>query len=220
MSSTNPNNLGDIVKNLILGGTLIAVISGILHYENRLTKLETRIDDQIAKLDKTVQEKIQELEQLKAQVKTVNTQVDDILAGKIPPTPIIASVKITNPKEGASVPHAVTLEGTVENLPTNEELWIVKKIGNSYHPDRGPVFIDGKNWSGTAYVGNNQPGADTGRTFTILIVAASKETEEKYIKYLDEADAKGSYPGIPSLLGGKELKRITVIRDDSAAPTP
>jgi hypothetical protein len=130
-------------------------------------------------------------------------------------TSLQPSVNITSPKEGAKVPHAVPLEGTVENLPTNEELWIVKEIGNSYHPDRGPVFIDGKNWSGTAYVGNNQPGVDKGRKFTILIVAASKETGEQYTKYLDGADAKGSYPGIPSLLGGKSIKSITVIRDDN-----
>jgi hypothetical protein len=127
------------------------------------------------------------------------------------------SVNITSPKEGQSVPNGVALEGTIENLPKNEELWIVIRIGNIYYPQRGSVSINGNQWSGTGYVGRSGSGADTGRKFTILIVAASKETGEKYTKYLNEADAKGSYPGIPKLFGGKPIKSITVIRDDSAA---
>lgn len=64
------------IVGVILGGSLLALWQGILSYENRLTKLETRIDDQITKLNTTVESKVKELDQLKAQVKTVNTKVE------------------------------------------------------------------------------------------------------------------------------------------------
>ena len=125
-------------------------------------------------------------------------------------------VTIDSPVNGSRVPHVVPLHGTVEDLPSGMELWVMKEVqmGN-YHPDDGPAIIAGKEWKSTAYVGNSTPGADTGISFKILIVEASHETGKKFKDYLKYAHQSGNWPGISTIYDGKKVATIEVIRDDS-----
>jgi hypothetical protein len=106
----------------------------------------------------------------------------------------------------------------VHHLPPGMQLWIVKELrpGN-YHPDRESdgrsVRVDGDRWHGTAYIGNERPGADNGQSFTIHIVQVSNEGARRFDAYLDHASEAG-WPGLHTLYGGAIIQTVHVIRDD------
>jgi hypothetical protein len=105
------------------------------------------------------------------------------------------------------------MEGTVTGLPKGQQLWVVKEpVKGQYHPDRGPALINGNTWTATAYVGNNQPNADQGKRFVIHIVMVSPSTGQKFNDYINQAEQKNQWPGIPTLYDGKIVATVTVIR--------
>jgi len=125
-------------------------------------------------------------------------------------------ITIENPKNGELVGHAVPMEGTVDRVPNDKEIWIVKQIAPyDFHPDRGPVFVKSGRWWGTAYVGNNTPNADTGMRFTIHLVLATFDAGKKYNAYINNAYRTGRWCGMDSLFGGEILATVQVVRDDA-----
>lgn len=130
----------------------------------------------------------------------------------------LAKVTIELPRDGQRGSHRVPMAGTVHHLPRGMQLWIVKepRPGN-YHPDRKSdgrsIRIDGTKWYGTAFIGNERPGADNGQSFTIHIVQVSNEGARRFDAYLDKAPEAG-WPGVQTLYGGAILQTVHVIRDD------
>lgn len=112
------------------------------------------------------------------------------------------------------------MSGTVANLSTNQELWVVKEAhpGN-YHPDVGPAIVKGEEWRGSAFIGNRGVGADTNLEFLVHIVLASHETGRQFQEYLDIAHKTGSWIGVTTLYDGKIVGSVKVIRDDSVSCT-
>jgi hypothetical protein len=130
---------------------------------------------------------------------------------------ILTNVTINNPANQSNVKHQVLLEGTVKELPkeNNTELWVVKEVNGRYHPDDGPVIITGEKWKSYAYVGNRTLGSDKGKIFTIHIVEVSPDVGGKeFKKYLDTAERDG-WKGIASIYDGKIKATTRVIRNDS-----
>lgn len=126
------------------------------------------------------------------------------------------TVTIDYPKNGDRFPHPVPMKGTVQGLPENLEIWIVKEPhSGNFHPDNGPVLIQGEKWIGNAYIGNNAPLADQGISFTIHLVVISKEGGNQFRQYLDRAHKDNSWLGLPSVLDGRVVSTVTVIRDDA-----
>ena len=157
-------------------------------------------------------------ERLSAEMGQAYEQVTKLLKEPTPEVPEgECSVRIIKPQSGARVPHAVSMTGTVENLPQGLELWVVNEItrGN-YHPDRGPAFIVVNTWNSTAYVGERTRGADTGVEFTIHIVMVSHDTGEKFNEYINMAHKTGNWSGISTIYDGRIVATVKVIRDDFA----
>lgn len=125
-------------------------------------------------------------------------------------------VEIISPSDGEHCHHKVEMYGTVSNLPKDMELWVVKKIlkPDKYHPDNGPIKINGKDWYASAYIGNRKHGADHGKSYKILIVAASISTGRTYASYVNNAKIDNDYHGMADLDDGKEVASVSVIRDD------
>ena len=74
------------IPNLLIGGGIVAlavaaIIGTFFNFYGKLSGFEATINKQLQEVDKTVQAKVKELDQLKAQVKTVNTKVER-LTGK------------------------------------------------------------------------------------------------------------------------------------------
>jgi hypothetical protein len=125
-------------------------------------------------------------------------------------------VSILRPEIGDLVPHAVSLEGTVLNLPYGVELWVVKEPSpGNFHPDRGPALIEDNCWRATAFIGNAAIGADQGEEFIIHLVAVTHETSWRFHSYLDKAHITNSWIGISTLFGGQVVGTVRVIRDDT-----
>jgi|WetSurMetagenome_2_1015567.scaffolds.fasta_scaffold43697_5 hypothetical protein len=103
---------------------------------------------------------------------------------------------INSPTNGSKVNHKVPISGTVVGLPSQMELWVVKDINNRYHPDDGPIQINGNNLKSSAYVGNRAPGSDQGVEFTIYIVEVGNKTGKKIDKYIANAKQNNHWPGI------------------------
>jgi hypothetical protein len=130
------------------------------------------------------------------------------------------SISILYPQNGQRCPHSVPISGTVTNLPTDKELWVVKEPhrGN-YHPDVGPAIVKEEEWRSVAFIGNRGMGADTNLEFLLHIVLASHETGRQFQDYLDIAHKTDSWIGVPTLYDGKIVGSVKVIRDDSVVCT-
>src|SRR6185369_16253419 len=130
------------------------------------------------------------------------------------------SIKVTilSPVNSEPCPHAVAMQGEVFNLPNGKELWLVNEPHpDNFHPNTGPVMIDGKKWIGTAFIGNDGLNADTGKRFKIHLVLCDRETGEKYKDYLVNAHRTGGWVGLPTLFAGKSMATVEVVRSDAVA---
>ncbi len=103
---------------------------------------------------------------------------------------------INSPTNGSKVNHKVLISGTVVGLPPQMELWVIKDINNRYHPDDGPIQINGNNLESSAYVGNRAPGSDQGVEFKIYIVEVGHKTGEKFDRYIADAKQNNNWQGI------------------------
>lgn len=126
-------------------------------------------------------------------------------------------VTIAHPIDGARVPHAVAVDGTVSALTAGSQLWIVKEpLSGVFHSDRGPVTVEDGKFHGTAYIGNATPGMDTGHEVKIHIVECSITVGQVFNNHVVGAETRGVWVGLPSLMGAQILATVSVVRDDSA----
>lgn len=125
-------------------------------------------------------------------------------------------VIINYPKNGERKPHCVAMHGEVYNLLPSYELWIVKEPhqGN-YHPDSGPININGNKWIGNAFIGHKSINSDTNQSFKIHIVAGTNKMGRYFQEYIHKAHSTEQWTGLPEILGGNIVATVTVIRDDS-----
>jgi hypothetical protein len=108
---------------------------------------------------------------------------------------IFSSPKATimSPSE-PSVPKEFRLTGTVENFKDDDVLWAVSRRWDTgkFYPQDKPcsVFTDGKFDCGDYFLGN-QYGADTGKSFDLMIIHANIEAVKTFLLYQREDIARG-----------------------------
>ena len=133
----------------------------------------------------------------------------------VSPCPPFAPTKvtITSPVDGITVPQLVMVQGTACHIPQNRELWllVVPEGVTSYYPQSGPVVIsnDG-NWSGSAYVGLDDP-VDIGRGFILIAALADQQGNAAIRAYF--AQSGPEFRGLEPLPQGVQLmNQVRVIR--------
>jgi hypothetical protein len=129
-----------------------------------------------------------------------------VAAGKI-------KVSLHEPADSDACGHEVPLRGTVSGLSGNINLWIVKEIGaGNYHPDAGPVRVQGNWWSESPTWGVEMPPVPSPERYTVHVVAASKNTSSQYRAYIERCHLEDCWPGLPSLMGGVAVHTISLTR--------
>ena len=83
-------------------------------------------------------------------------------------TQVLPTVKISSPKGGDGVNTSITVEGTAQNVPSDQTLWVFVRGSDRYYPMTAPATITVTGtWSSPAYVGGDN---DTGKPFTLCAV--------------------------------------------------
>lgn len=137
--------------------------------------------------------------------------------------------EIVLPTDGSVVSYRVAVEGTHSGIPDNTELWLVVfsegfTIGNYvrppiYYPQSSPILrMPGGTWHSVASVGPSE-AESRGEKYDILLVAASRMATKQFIKYEQDASARGRWSGMLALPRGTVvLDSVTVTRWGSKAP--
>ena len=133
------------------------------------------------------------------------------------------TVQITDPADGSQVGEKVEVQGTYSNVPSDQDIWVIvqPQLAPRFHPQLGPALRREREWSAVAYLGEDPPQG-TSEKLDIIVVLATRDASRAFNDYLDEAEKKGSFPGLHQLPEGVEIKdRATVIRGgNSVTPTP
>jgi hypothetical protein len=129
------------------------------------------------------------------------------------PTPSPPSVLITAPTDGSQVSMLTTVQGTAQNIPKDEELWlfIVPSNQASYFPQPGPIKISGGEWSIGAHFGGV---SDVGLRFTLIPVLINQSDQEAHNAIKNFFQQPGPvYQGIQQTSGMQLMfPEITVVR--------
>jgi hypothetical protein len=129
------------------------------------------------------------------------------------PTPSPPSVLTTAPMDGSQVSILTPVQGTAQNIPKDEELWlfIVPSNQTTYFPQSGPIKILGGKWFTSASFGGAN---DVGLSFWLIPVLINQhngEAHDKITKYFQQPGPV--YKGIPRTSGMQlMLPGITVVR--------
>lgn len=133
------------------------------------------------------------------------------------------TVKITSPKNGESIDRLVTVQGTAQNLSSDQTLWVFIGQSSRYYPMANPVVVrTGGGWSCDSYVGGEK---DAEKQFDIYAVLADSAAEAEINAYNTQAKNSGDYSGMTSLPEGATVgDKITITRkpvsSNLSSPTP
>lgn len=132
-----------------------------------------------------------------------------------PPDLTQIKAEIVLPTEGSLVPYRIAVEGTHSGVPDNMELWLVlywEEIA-IYYPQSAPIMrLPGGAWHSVVSVGPSE-AESKGRTYDILLVAATRGASRQFTKYEQEASARGKWSGMLGLPRGSViLDTVTVTR--------
>ncbi len=131
-----------------------------------------------------------------------------------PPASPLPSAKITYPLDGSTIGRNVTVQGTSQNLPGEQVIWVIVYVHsvNLYYPmSECAVTQTNGNWECFTTLGIQN---DTGTKFDIIAVFANQTAQQTISNYLIEAKNRQSYPGLEGLpLGTSVQDKITITRD-------
>jgi hypothetical protein len=125
---------------------------------------------------------------------------------------VSTTIKFAAPKKNAKVSMVEPVIGTAKNIPSGYTMFIVVISNNIYHPQGYPIDIaeDGS-FSTKAYIGTEN---DAGMKFELLAVVADLWAAEEINRYLERANKRNIYPGMPMLPKGTTVcARVKVVRD-------
>ena len=128
-------------------------------------------------------------------------------------------ITITQPANGSTIAHEVTIQGTSQNIPGGYTLWVVVHVTiknlNRFYPMQWPAIIQPNgNWSCLTTVGGSE---DSGSLFEILAVLADQNAHARIIDYNTTSANKipPEFSGIPleewSSFGTIDYSRVTVV---------
>jgi hypothetical protein len=124
--------------------------------------------------------------------------------------------RISYPPDGAIVSKNVEVGIISKDIPVGQQFWISvypTGVKRYYIQDKrhSPIVktITG-NQSTEVLVGSNE---DSGMKFKLVTIIADRNAIKAIMDYLDQCNAKGSWPGLDKLpIGAKVLDEITVTR--------
>src|SRR5260370_3661664 len=129
-------------------------------------------------------------------------------------TPSHPSVLITAPMDGSQVSILTPVQGTAQNIPKDEELWLFIAPFNqtTYFPQHGPIKILDEKWSTAASFGGAN---DVGLKFRLIPVLSNQNDIEAHKKIAEYFHQRGPvYKDIAPTHGMKlMLPGITVVRE-------
>ena len=130
------------------------------------------------------------------------------------PVPSAAFVRITYPLENAYVNLNETIQGVSQNVPQDQEIWIVVYLdGYRYYPAETLAAVQSNgDWSSFVWIGEQK---DVGRSFYIYAVAADKNAQNSFNAYVTESINTGIWPGLKNLPEGalnSDTSSVHVIR--------
>jgi hypothetical protein len=130
-----------------------------------------------------------------------------------PPTPVVTSIQIDRPADGARVDQKETIKGQSQNLPPNTLIWIVIYLPSveRYYPQNHAANrqVDDGEWTATVSIGQD---GETGLQADIIVVLADDNVQGIFNEYLEDARDKNDYPGLEMLPPDIEYDRVSVIR--------
>ena len=114
---------------------------------------------------------------------------------------------------GSKVPEIAVATGTVTNVPTDHEVWLIVESGGEYYPLDTPVHIS-PNGTWSAEVDTGEPG-EKGIKFTWNLVDTDPPATRMLKDYADKVNA-GVTPSPlfhSDLTHGRFLATIEVVRE-------
>jgi hypothetical protein len=125
-------------------------------------------------------------------------------------------VKISNPPDGAVVSKNVEVTLTSKDIPAGQDFWICVypiDVKRYYIQDKrhSPIVVTiTGNLATEALIGSDD---DSGMKFKLFTIVADTNGIRKIMDYLDQCNARGSWPGVETLPdGAKIFDDITVTR--------
>lgn len=118
------------------------------------------------------------------------------------------------PNEGDVIGRPADVRVFASTIPEDHDLWVASQPvdGGEYQPDQilvpeGDNRHVGKVWAG------DEPPANSGDRFNVLVIMTTKAVSHQFTAYLDDARKTGSYKGFRFLPEGSTiLARVTVTR--------
>ena len=121
----------------------------------------------------------------------------------------------------AEVPQAIQVQGTVQNLPPGQKIWVFTQNPGSSDLNPQPqaaVINSAGSWTSQTFVGSS---GDAGKQFQILVVTANATAVNTITSYLATARQTGNYPGLPQIPAGAQLyDKIPVTRQGGPVASP
>jgi hypothetical protein len=123
-----------------------------------------------------------------------------------------ATVTITAPQNNGAVQWQSFVEGTSQNIPQGNSIWIIVIPLNvtRYYPQSAPVDVSANGeWSTKAYFGETSQ-TDVGAQFKVSAIIVNSEAKKEIQNYLDVC-SKGSCPGMTSLPDGAQIQDSVIV---------
>ena len=129
----------------------------------------------------------------------------------IPPPP--PEIEITYPHDNDTVEISETVEGTSQNIPEGQVIWIVvyPHPVDRYYPYNDPadIQVNGE-WASLVVIGVEE---DAGMKFDIIAVLADESAQDTFDAYLKQAEATNNWSGLDAIPSGAVIYgRVTVTR--------
>ena len=122
------------------------------------------------------------------------------------------TIQIISPNNGDGVDISINVQGTSQNIPTGQVIWVIVHQGSLYYPMPNPAIIQNNGeWSSATIIGGK---SDTGKQFDIYVVLANQTAQDQFNTYNTNSKIQGIYPGTDKLpVGAVSYCEITVIRN-------
>ncbi len=122
---------------------------------------------------------------------------------------------ITAPSSRIRLPRRPVLFGTLQEVPSSVEIWMVVEMGSSYHP-QAHLPRNTSSWQAGASLGRE--GFDADCEFRIHLLAVTEDVSSSFDQYRKDAGKQGKWHGVSKPPDSRILSTLAVVRDDSRSP--
>lgn len=122
---------------------------------------------------------------------------------------------VTAPSSRIHLPRRPVLFGTLQEVPSSVEIWMVVEIGSSYHP-QAHLPRNSITWHAAASLGRE--GFDENCEFRVHLLAVTEDVSVFFDRYRKDAGKLGKWRGVSKPTDSRILYTLTVVRDDSRSP--